>query len=50
MCTYSESLTNKSKWSRFLFTKMRFDLHEDKNMKCLINSQYEIVYMVEYKK
>lgn len=27
---------------------MRFDLNEDKNLKCLINSQYEIAYMVEY--
>lgn len=45
MCTYSESLTNKSKWN---FYKIRFDLNEDKNMKCLINSQYEIAYMVEY--
>lgn len=27
---------------------MRLNLHEDKNMKGLINSQYEIVYMVEY--
>lgn len=48
MCTHFEISNNKSKWSRFLFKKIRFDLHKDKNMKCLINSQYEVVYMVEY--